>query len=163
MQKPFSETYIGKLRKLIGNQYLMLPGVRVVIENPKGEILFHLRRDLGIWGLPGGSPDEAESIEDCLIREVEEETGLTPVHYHAYGVASDPSVEIHTCPSGDVIHSFPVLFHVTKWNGNLDRENEESLELKFFPSGSLPEMLRNDRTSLKKFFVYKETGRFQLS
>ena len=161
-QKPFSETYLGKLRQQVGSRYLMAPSVRVVIENAEGEILLQHRRNDGFWGLPGGALDEEESIEECLIREVFEETGLTPIEYRVYGYASDPSIEIHTYPNGDVIHSFPLLFHVTRCTGKLDQSNEETLELKFFSPEKLPEMLRNERISLKKFLIYKQTGLFQL-
>jgi ADP-ribose pyrophosphatase YjhB (NUDIX family) len=45
-----------------------------LVENEHGEILMIFRR--GKWDLPKGKLDEGENIEDCAIREVEEETGL---------------------------------------------------------------------------------------
>lgn len=45
-----------------------------VIINEKGEILFMFRR--GKWDLPKGKIEEGEKIEQCAIREVNEETGL---------------------------------------------------------------------------------------
>ena len=45
-----------------------------IVENEVGEILFQFRR--GKWDLPKGKLDEGESIEECAVREVEEETGL---------------------------------------------------------------------------------------
>lgn len=54
-------------------------GVAVIIKNDKGEILLGLRKSkLGnnTWGLPGGKLEKGEEIEDCIIRETLEETGM---------------------------------------------------------------------------------------
>lgn len=48
-----------------------------LVYNEKDELLMIFRR--GKWDLPKGKLDEGETIEDCAIREVMEETGLTTV------------------------------------------------------------------------------------
>ena len=61
-----------------------------VVFNDKGEALFIFRR--GKWDLPKGKLDDGETIEQCALREVEEETGLKGVilkdfimtTYHTY-------------------------------------------------------------------------------
>ncbi len=61
-----------------------------VVYNQKKEVLFIFRR--GKWDLPKGKLDEGESIPQCAVREVEEETGLQGVQidtfllvtYHTY-------------------------------------------------------------------------------
>jgi 8-oxo-dGTP pyrophosphatase MutT (NUDIX family) len=45
-----------------------------IVENEERKILFQFRR--GKWDLPKGKLDEGETIEECAVREVEEETGL---------------------------------------------------------------------------------------
>ena len=45
-----------------------------IVENEEGKILFQFRR--GKWDLPKGKLEEDETIEECALREVEEETGL---------------------------------------------------------------------------------------
>jgi 8-oxo-dGTP pyrophosphatase MutT (NUDIX family) len=60
------------------------------VVNEEGEVLFIFRR--GRWDLPKGKLDEGETIEDCALREVEEETGLKQLSpgrlllttYHTY-------------------------------------------------------------------------------
>ena len=48
-----------------------------IVKNENGEILLQLRK--GKWDLPKGKLDKGESIEECAVREVEEETGLKNV------------------------------------------------------------------------------------
>ncbi len=45
-----------------------------LVENEQREVLFIFRR--GKWDLPKGKLDRGETLEQCAIREVEEETGV---------------------------------------------------------------------------------------
>lgn len=61
-----------------------------LVLNTEGQALLIFRR--GKWDLPKGKQDEGETIEECAVREVQEETGLKalslekplPVTYHTY-------------------------------------------------------------------------------
>jgi 8-oxo-dGTP diphosphatase len=55
-----------------------LPGVGALILRRKSILLVQRARDplKGYWSLPGGLIEPGEKIEDALIREVREETGL---------------------------------------------------------------------------------------
>jgi len=52
-----------------------------VVENEKGELLLIYRKKH--WDLPKGKMDEDETVEECAVREVEEETGLENVQIGA--------------------------------------------------------------------------------
>ncbi len=52
---------------------------RAIILNEKGEVLLGMRirnKGEGQWALIGGKPDEGESPEDAVVREVAEEIGV---------------------------------------------------------------------------------------
>jgi 8-oxo-dGTP pyrophosphatase MutT (NUDIX family) len=61
-----------------------------IVKDEKGELLMIYR--LNKWDLPKGKLEEGEKLEECAIREVEEETGLRNITlnekagetYHAY-------------------------------------------------------------------------------
>lgn len=69
----FADSYLGRLRSLVGPRLLLVPGARVVIVNEAGEILLQKRSDLGVWGLPGGNAEAGEDLKSVAIREVHEE------------------------------------------------------------------------------------------
>ncbi len=61
-----------------------------LVFNEDGHLLLMKRR--GLWDLPKGKIDPGESLEECALREVSEETGLTQLKlieflkttYHTY-------------------------------------------------------------------------------
>ena len=61
-------------------EYVQL-GVVAAMSDPRGRILLtrraaHMRSFPRAWVMPGGGLDEGESLSDCLVREVKEETGV---------------------------------------------------------------------------------------
>ena len=53
-----------------------------IVLNPDKDILFIYRR--GKWDLPKGKLEEGETLEDCAVREVEEECGLKNIILHEF-------------------------------------------------------------------------------
>ena len=155
-----SDSYILRLRKMVGSQLLLNPGGRAILQHSQ-KILLHKRSDFGFWDLPGGGAEEGESAEQCVIREVYEETGLVAESFEAIGFASNPELERVVYPNGDVIQGFSLILLITKWSGNLQASNE-STSLKFFELDSLPEMRQNIRLTIDKFLEYQQSGKFQL-
>ncbi len=111
--------YISQLRGLIGHRELLVPGARVVIINEQQQVLLELRSDFNVWGLPGGSADPGEDIEQTINREVFEETGLVISDVQVFGFSSSPKYEKITFPNDDQIQSFNLLFFCTKYSGKI--------------------------------------------
>ncbi len=158
----FSESYLGQLRELVGSRLLRVPGTRIVIEKENGEILLQKRSDFAVWGLPGGSGEPGESVEETIRREVIEETGLTLGTITPIGYASDPSYEVITFPNGHVCHFHSLIFWSRDFSGSLDERDSETLELAWFAPETLPQLLTNMMRSITAFQQYQKTGLFQL-
>lgn len=62
----------------------------IILDPPRSNILLTRRTDNGRWCLPGGAMDAGESLEECCVREVWEETGLTVRVVRLLGIYSTP-------------------------------------------------------------------------
>ena len=58
----------------IGNFFKVIKAGGGLVYNAEGKILMIFRR--GKWDLPKGKLDKGETIEECALREVIEETGI---------------------------------------------------------------------------------------
>lgn len=79
-----------KLRTAFFKHFMLIQAAGGLVKNKAGEVLLIFRR--GKWDLPKGKLDENETLLECALREVKEETGLTlleagkeiDVTYHTY-------------------------------------------------------------------------------
>lgn len=156
-----TESYILHLRRMVGSRLLLNPGGRAIVQDDLQRILLHKRSDFGVWDLPGGGAEAGESAEQCVIREIYEETGLVVENFEAIGFASCPERERVVYPNGDIIQGFALILHITEWTGSL-KASSESTSLEFFELDRLPEMRQNIRLTIDKFLEYQSSGKFQL-
>ncbi|GIO72790.1 hypothetical protein J27TS7_23040 [Paenibacillus dendritiformis] len=81
-----------------------------IIRDRAGRVLLQKRSDYGNWGLPGGGMEPGEAIEDTMIREVYEETGLVVEQYELYSIYSGERMH-YTYPDGNEVVFVMFLFN----------------------------------------------------
>ena len=158
----FSETYLGRLRTVVGDRLVLMPGARIVIEDRRGYVLLQERADFGVWGLPGRNAEANEDLSAIIVREVEEEVGLQIRTPHPFGFASDPRFETITYPNGHQCQFFVMLFSTDEFTGTPRVGDDESRSVGWFDMDQLPEMLPNMRRTLDAYRRFKHDGTFQM-
>jgi 8-oxo-dGTP pyrophosphatase MutT (NUDIX family) len=157
----FAETYLGRLRAIIGNRLVLMPSARLLIEDAEGRILLQHRRDFNVWGLLGGNAEEGEDLQGLVVREALEESGLLVSDVKPYGFANDPLQETIEFPNGDLTQYFAMLFYTHSYLGTPYPADDESHEVNWFSRGALPQMAPNHARSVEAFWRFKATLEFQ--
>lgn len=100
-----------------------------IIEDDK--LLMIRRVDNDKWSLPGGTLDYGESLEECVIREVKEETGLDIKINGIQNIYSNPNILIEYA-NGEVRQEFTTVYKAEKVSGELQIDNE-SKDIQWVP------------------------------
>jgi 8-oxo-dGTP diphosphatase len=124
-----------------------------IIPFPQNKILLIKRNTIpfkGYWGLPGGRMDPGETIEQTIVREVKEETGLDVAvickigEYIEKGVKDDVEYEY-----------YPTCFVVKRVGGEMKRQESEIQDIQLFSLNKLPNQLAFEHD--KMIINYLET------
>ena len=134
---PISE-YIKNIRAQIGSDLLLLPGVTAVVISAHDEVLLQLRRDTDTWAPPSGGVEPGETVAQCAMREVLEETGIEVLPEAVVAVLSGEAYNV-TYPNGDKMATVTTVFRCRALNAETPRVNDdESQDVRYFPSDALP-------------------------
>lgn len=106
-------------------------GVRVLVQNPQGEILLVRHTYAPGWLLPGGGVERGEIAEEAAAREVLEETGID---------LSEP-LKLHGAYNNDTafVGDYVLLFKAQSSDALSFKGTVEIAEARYFPSNDLPE------------------------
>ena len=108
------------------------------IRDQTGKILLQQRADSGFWGMPGGQVELGESVEQGVVREVYEETGLEVRVERLIGIYSGPeSYPFMRYPNGAIVHYVTHVFICDPIAGAL-RLSAESTNIGYFAADALP-------------------------
>jgi len=152
--------YLHDLRAKIGHDLLLTPGVAAVILNDAGHVLLQRRSDDGEWGLPGGAMEPGEEPAESLVREVREETALEVVPERIVGVYSGPDFRV-SYANGDQAMIVSITFACRSLGGEPRINDDESLELRYFPPDALPVMESRHRMRIEDALRNDPRARFR--
>jgi 8-oxo-dGTP diphosphatase len=127
-----------------------------IIPFPPDKILLIKRSTppfVGYWALPGGRVDPGETVEQTIVREVKEETGLDITIVRKVGKYHEQGVQ-----AGFEYDYYPTCFLVKAVGGKIRRQKSEIQEIKLFSLGCLPKMLAFEHSQMIKAYVARQTA-----
>jgi 8-oxo-dGTP diphosphatase len=122
----------------MSNPRQILPAVAAAIFNDKGEILLQKRKDVNQWCIISGHVEFGETIEDAILREIEEETNTTASIVRFIGVYSSPASQTYIYKDRTV--QYVTSYFEARLNSDVgsDFSNSETQELKYFRPEDIP-------------------------
>lgn len=109
--------------------YPRLSPAIIVLVHREGKILLarHAQRSTGVWACIAGYLEHGESLEECVYREVREETGLRVSNIRYTGSQSWPFPD-----------QFMIAFHADWESGEIQVDPRELAEAAWFSPDALP-------------------------
>jgi len=125
--------------------------VAVIIEFPNNKILLVKRGTVifkGYLALPGGRVDAGETVEETVVREVKEETGLHVKILRKIGEYHESGVQ-----DGIEYDYYPACFLVKPTGGKIKRQEKEIEEIRLVDPMDIPEKLAFEHLSMIRDYL----------
>ena len=116
----------------------ILPALAAAIFNDRGEVLLQKRKDVDQWCIISGHVEFGETIEDAILREIEEETNVPAKIIRFIGVYSSPSSQTYYYENKTV--QYVTSYFEAQLTSAIDTSysNDETGALRFFHQNKLP-------------------------
>lgn len=134
------------------------PAAAVAILNNKNELLMLHRKDNKKWTMPGGTLELGESMTECALREVKEESGLSVVIKDIIGTYTDPNIRV-AYSDGEVRQEFTIVYYgeVTGYEVELDEESTDFTWVSLEKVLGLP-LADSQRKRIRNVIEYLKNG-----
>lgn len=125
----------------------LVPGGSALVVDDQGRVLLQRRADSGNWALPGGTMDLGETLGECVIREVKEETGLDVEITGLLGIYTDPE-HVIAYADGEVRQEFNITYY-GRVTGGAIAVSSESTDVRFTDPADFDRMPIHDSVRLR--------------
>jgi 8-oxo-dGTP pyrophosphatase MutT (NUDIX family) len=125
----------------------LVPGGSAVVVDDDGRVLMQRRTDSGDWALPGGTMEIGETLGECVIREVREETGLDVAITGLLGIYTDPA-HVIAYADGEIRQEFNVTY-LGRVGGGAIAVSAESTDVRFIDPADLDRIPVHDTVRLR--------------
>lgn len=103
---------------------------------------------MGYWALPGGRAEPGETLEQTVVREVKEETGLIVEIVHKIGAYHEQGMQ-----AGCEYDYYPTCYLVHPVAGEIRKQESEIAEIRLFSLDALPEVLAFEHGKIVKDYL----------
>ncbi len=145
----------------LGREGKIRLGCSVAIFNEEGKVLLTRRQDNGQWCMPSGGMEPGESVEEAILREAFEETGLHVRVTRLVGVYSDPN-QLVVYQDGNKVQIVALHFQAEIVGGTLGLSDETS-DFGYFSMAEMDgmEMLGNHKRRIEETMAGKTEAMFR--
>ena len=122
-----------------------------IAEFPDSRILLIKRATVpfrGYWALPGGKVDVGETVEEAVVREVKEETGIEVDIVEKIGEYHENGVQ-----DGVEYDYYPACFLVNPVGGKVERQEREIECIRVFGLKEIPDRLAFEHASMIQDYI----------
>ncbi|MFI6080710.1 NUDIX hydrolase [Streptomyces sp. NPDC051217] len=147
--------FIREIRATAGHKLLLLPGVSAIVFDDDGRVLLGRRADTGNWSIIGGIPEPGEQPAVTAEREVYEETAVRCTAERVVLIQALP--EPITYPNGDLCQYMDITMRCRATGGEARVNDDESLEVAWFPVDALPELREFAKFRIKQALADEPT------